>query len=70
MIIAVPRHVMIKTILKHYLSAGVIEQDEIEHTRKLLEQYPNDELAATLIEAHMLNPLNLEQHELIYISNN
>jgi len=70
MLIAIPKHIMIKTILKNYLAAGVIEQDEVEHTKHLLEQYPDKDLATALIEAHMLNPLNLEQHEIICVSAN
>ncbi len=66
----IPRHIMIRTICKNYLMAGVIKIDEVDHLSHLLEQYPDRDLVEVLLVAHMLNPLNLEEHQVTFVSVN
>lgn len=70
MLIGVPRHIILNTIAKNLLSAKVITNDEVDYTKELFSQYDDDELAKSLMESHMLNPINLEQHQVRFISDN
>lgn len=70
MLIGIPRHLMIKTICKNYVRAKIIEPDEVDYTSQLLATYSDKELVEALLDAHMLIPLNLEQHEVGFISEN
>jgi len=64
------RKIMINTICKNYLKAHRISEEDEETTRQLLEQLPSELLYSTLIESHMINPLNCEEHEIGYIGEN
>ena len=70
MLIGVPRHIILNTIAKNLLKARVIQQDEMDYTKELFGQYDDAELIKSLMESHMLNPINLEQHQLGAISEN
>ena len=70
MLIGVPRHIILQTIAKNLLRVGIIREDEIEYTKNVYAQCDDDELTRTLVESYMLNPINLEQHEIRYISDN
>ncbi len=70
MLIKVPRHIILNTIAKNLLRVGIIKQDEIEYTKELFAQCGDDELIETLVESYMRNPINLEQHQIGFISDN
>ncbi len=70
MLIGVPRHIILNTIAKNLLRAGIIKQDEVDFTKELFAQYDDDGLQSSLVESCMLNPINLEQHEIRFICEN
>ena len=70
MLIGIPRHIILNTIAKNYLRVGIIRRDELDYTKEVISQLDDVELIKSLIESHMLNPINLEQHQLGAISEN
>ena len=70
MLIGVPRHIILNTIAKNYMRVGIIRKDELDYTKEVLSQLNEEELIKSLMESHMLNPINLEQHQIRFISEN
>ena len=66
----IPRHIILQTIANNLLHAGVIKPDKVDYTKRLYNQYGERELLESLLESHMLNPLNLPTHEVGYMSDN
>ncbi len=70
MLMGVPRHIILNTIAKNYLRVGIIRESELDYAKEVLSQLNEEELIKSLMESHMLNPINLEQHQLGAISEN
>ncbi len=70
MLIGVPRHIILNTIAWNYMRVGIIQESELAYTKEVISQLDDAELIKSLMESHMLNPINLEQHEIRFISEN